>query len=227
MSDFKVFIEEGRKKIFAGVVDWPGWCRWGKDEETAIQSLIEYGPRYAEVVMLAGLEFTPPTDRAAFTICERNLGNATTSFGAPDIQLKSDLEPLTEEEYHRSLKIIEASWAAFDLAVMRAQGKELRKGPRGGGRDLEKIITHTLQADGAYLKRLAQKFKFDFDDPLEVQLDQVREAARLALRAGMDGEIPEKGPRGGKVWPLRFYIRRAVWHTLDHVWEIEDRIITA
>ena len=206
-------------------MDWPGWCRWGKDEETALLSLVEYGPRFAEVVRSAGLDFIPPTDPAVFKIIERNPGNATTSFGAHDIQLKTDSEPLTEEEYHHSLKIIEASWAAFDWAVAQAQEKELRKGPRGGGRDLEKIITHVLQADGAYLKRLAQKFKFDFDDPLEVQLAKVRQAVRKALQAGMAGKIPEKGPRGGKIWPLRFYIRRAVWHTLDHAWEIEDRII--
>ena len=70
-----------------------------------------------------------------------------------------------------------------------------------------------------------RKFKFDYADPLSVQTEQVREAILEALEAGMRGEIPEKGPRGGKIWPLRFYLRRVIWHTLDHAWEIEDRIV--
>jgi hypothetical protein len=46
-----------------------------------------------------------------------------------------------------------------------------------------------------------------------------------AMQAGRNGELPKEGPRGGKIWPVRFYVRRAVWHTLDHAWEIEDRIL--
>ncbi len=123
------------------------------------------------------------------------------------------------------MAILHSAWDEFDRQVDAAWGKDLRKGPRGGGRDLEKIIIHTLQADEAYLKRLAQKTKLDFSDPLSVQIEQVRAAVLEALEAGMRGEIPEQGPRGGKIWPLRFYLRRAIWHTLDHAWEIEDRMI--
>ena len=227
MDKIRVFVEEGQKKTFVVAIDWPGWARWGKEEPAAFESLLDFAPRYGTVIEAAGLAFQVPQSMDDFEIIARGEGNATTSFGAPDILLEEEKLPLSLEEYQRSLSILRAAWDEFDQKVDFAWGKELRKGPRGGGRDLEKIITHTLQADGAYLKRLAQKFKFDFDDPLDLQLDQVREAARLALQAGMDGGIPEKGPRGGKVWPLRFYIRRAVWHTLDHVWEIEDRIITA
>ena len=31
------------------------------------------------------------------------------------------------------------------------------------------------------------------------------------------------GPRGGKRWSARYFVRRAAWHVLDHAWEIEDR----
>lgn len=24
-------------------------------------------------------------------------------------------------------------------------------------------------------------------------------------------------------WPVRYYVRRAAWHVLDHAWEIEDK----
>lgn len=225
MELIRVFVEEGQKKTFVVAADWPGWARWGKEELAAFESLIEFAPRYAGVVRAAGLEFAIPQGMDDLEIIARVEGNATTSFGAPDIQLDEEKAPLSQEEYQRNLAILQAAWAEFDQKVDSAWGKDLRKGPRGGGRDLEKIILHTLQADEAYLKRLARKFKFDFADPLSVQTEQVREAILEALEAGMRGEIPEKGPRGGKIWPLRFYLRRVIWHTLDHAWEIEDRIL--
>jgi hypothetical protein len=47
-----------------------------------------------------------------------------------------------------------------------------------------------------------------------------------ALEASARGEIPARGPRGGRRWSPRYFVRRATWHILDHVWEIEDRMLT-
>ncbi len=45
------------------------------------------------------------------------------------------------------------------------------------------------------------------------------------LGAGARGEIPERGSRGGTLWTPRYFVRRVAWHTLDHAWELEDRIV--
>jgi hypothetical protein len=42
-------------------------------------------------------------------------------------------------------------WQAFDLTVRAASEKELRKRPRGGGRDLTGIVQHVLGAEAGYL----------------------------------------------------------------------------
>ena len=34
----EVFIETGKRRTFAGSVYWPGWCRWGKGEQAALES---------------------------------------------------------------------------------------------------------------------------------------------------------------------------------------------
>ena len=39
-----------------------------------------------------------------------------------------------------------------------------------------------------------------------------------------EGKSLRKGPRGGKRWTPRYFVRRLVWHALDHAWEIQDRI---
>ena len=149
-----VYLEIGKTRTFAGALDWPGWCRSGRDEAAAIK----------------------------------------------------------------------AGWRTFDSAVVAAKGKELRKGPRGGGRELDKIVRHLLESDAAYLARLGVRFKFaEGGDPQE-ELLRTRQAILQALEAAAAGESPKEGPRGGIRWTPRRFVRRVAWHVLDHAWEIEDRI---
>jgi hypothetical protein len=225
LNSIDVFLEIGKKKTFVGAVDWPGWCRSGRDEQTAFQALVEYGPRYAQVLHGKEIEFEFPTDTAELMIKERHDGNATTDFGAPAIMLETDREPFDQIELERAQTLLLACWQAFDSAVGKAAGRELRKGPRGGGRDVERIIEHVLDADRSYLARLAWKHKRGGgNNPIE-ELNLTREAILSALESAVSGDLPERGPRGGIIWPPRYFIRRVAWHVLDHAWEIEDRIM--
>ena len=224
MNSIKVFVETGKKRIFAGAVDWPGWCRSGRDEKTALQALIDYGPRFAQVLHSKEIEFQVPNDASELIVAERHAGNSTTDFGAPAIMLDDDREAIDQMEFERLKTILLACWQAFDSAVQRAAGRELRKGPRGGGRDVQKIIDHVLEADRAYLGRLAWKYKREGgNNPIE-ELSLTRGAILNALESAENGELPEEGPRGGVIWPPRYFIRRVAWHVLDHAWEMEDRI---
>jgi len=80
-----VYLEIGDKRTFAGAIDWPGWCRIGRDEESALQALVDSGPRYADVLHAAKIAFQAPADLSALVVVERLEGNTTTNFGAPDI----------------------------------------------------------------------------------------------------------------------------------------------
>ena len=225
MNPIKVFVEIGKKRTFAGAVDWPGWCRGGRDEKTALQALIDYGPRYALVLHGTGIEFQVPTESSELIVTERHDGNSTTDFGAPAIILDGDSEPMDRAEFERLQPSLLACWQAFDSAVQRATDRELRKGPRGGGRDLDKIIDHVLGGDKGYLTRLAWTHKRESENTLREELGRTRQAIRDALDVARDGDLPERGPRGGIIWPPRYFIRRVAWHVLDHAWEIEDRMV--
>ena len=224
MNAIKVFAEVGKKKTFVGAVDWPGWCRSGRDEKSAIQTLIDCGPRYAQVLHHGKIEFQVPNAVSDFVIIERQAGNATTDFGAPAIILDADRAPMDRVEFERLLATLQACWQAFDSAVNRAAGRKLRKGPRGGGRDLEMILEHVLGADQAYLPRLAWKHKIEDGKNSSEVLSQTRQAILDTLEVAAKGDLPEQGPRGGSIWPARYFIRRVAWHVIDHTWEIEDRI---
>jgi hypothetical protein len=159
-----------------------------------------------------------------FVVVERLEGNATTDFGAPDVAPACDATPINESELPHFEALLKACWRAFDGAVRRAAGKELRKGPRGGGRDVDAIVGHVLGADAGYLARLAWKHKQAEAEDQGKELARTRQAILDALAVAVRGELPERGPRGGVIWTPRYFVRRVAWHVLDHAWELEDRI---
>jgi hypothetical protein len=220
-----VYLEIGKKRIFAGALAWPGWCRSGRDEASALQALVDDGPRYARVLRATPLGFQPPGDVSALVVVERLAGTATTDFGAPDVAPSSDAGPLDEAELQRFQILLRACWQAFDAAVKAASGKELRKGPRGGGREVDEIGWHVVNAEKGYLNRLAWKLAKQEGEHLDEARDRTRQAVLDALAAAQRGETPKRGPRGGVIWQPRYFVRRVAWHVLDHLWEIEDRAI--
>lgn len=220
-----VYLETGQKRTFAGALDWPGWNRSGRSEEEALQALVDAAPRYARALAGTDLNFTAPTSPEALTVVERLQGTATTDFGAPDAMPGADRAPLDDNALHRFETMLAAYWEALAVAAQAATGKELRKGPRGGGRDLDGILDHVFAAEAAYLRRLGWKPEKVEGEPWPEQIEQLRQAEMAALAAGARGELPERGPRGGTIWPPRYFVRRAGWHILDHTWEIEDRVI--
>jgi hypothetical protein len=223
-----VYLEIGKTRTFAGAIAWPGWCRAAKTsaergEEAALQALLDNGPRYARVLHAARVEFEPPADLAELTVVERLEGDSTTDFGAPSIAPSSDTQPVDDAELQRLQTLLKACWQAFDAAIEEATGKELRKGPRGGGRELDGIVQHVLGSDAGYLGALGWKLEKRKAEELSEQLSRTRQAVLDALEAAVQGELPARGPRGGVRWTPRYFVRRLAWHVLDHLWEIEDR----
>lgn len=222
-NQIEVYLEVGKSRTFAVALDWPGWCRSGRDEDSALQALCDYALRYARVLQTTPLRFSAPSEPSALVVVERLAGNASTDFGAPALPLSRDANPVAPAELERWQAVLEACWRAFDAAVRAAAGKTLSKGPRGGGRELDGIIQHVRDADAGYLASLGGKLgPANEDEPMQA-LAHVRKAILTTLIASARGEAPARGPRGGLRWTPRYFVRRHVWHELDHAWEIEDR----
>jgi len=221
----RVALEIVRTRTFAVAVDWPGLTRGGRDEVAALDELLRAGPRYAAALAVTGVPFVPPADRAGLLVVDRLPGTSTTEFGAPGVPLPEDGTPLDEAGLARQTAILQAAWAAFEAAAERHAGTELAKGPRGGGRDIPKIIEHVDGADRGYLVQLGARAPKTATGPAPIA--DVHATALAALRARALG-LPVTDPnRVTKPWPPRYYVRRAAWHWLDHAWEIEDRAIAA
>jgi hypothetical protein len=220
---YPVYLEVGQKRVVAGALDWPGWCRIGRDEATALAALSACRARYAAILRdteyAAALGAAEPT----FTVIERIAGDSSTDFGVPSKPPGHDLEAYDDAAIRRDTALLTALWRGFDAAVTAATGGELRRGPRGGGRDLDGVVWHTLQAERSYLARRGWKIgKAPEDNPVEAAR-LIRQGVLDALGAAVRGEVPQQGPRGGAIWPARYFVRRVAWHVVDHHWEIEDR----
>jgi hypothetical protein len=206
----RVFLEIGTKRVFASAADWPGWSRSGKTEKEAVENLATYAPRYARVAKLARIEL--PNDATNFRVVERMTGNATTDFGAPGVWAKAEKHPMTANETARMITLAEACWKYLDQVRSKAP-EELRKGPRGGGRDRDKMFDHVLGAEVEYAKRIGTRLK---------QPDGADAAAVKAFRkAILEGFA---NPNREERWPVAYAVRRTAWHALDHAWEMEDRL---
>jgi len=217
-----VVLERGDKKVFAVARDWPGWSRSGKSDEEAIAALLAYAPRYAKIVKAAGVKGPLPDADTDVEVVERRKGGGGTDFGVPGVPTRQDAEPLKGAELTRQRAVLEAAWKAFDAAARKAEGKTLSVGPRGGGRTLAKMRAHVMEAEVAYLGQLGSRHTKPGAGKDELDLVRREELAALeALAAGKPVANPRKTKRP---WTPRYFIRRSAWHSLDHAWELEDRI---
>jgi hypothetical protein len=129
---------------------------------------------------------------------------------------------MEEAELERGITILQASWAYFDAVAARVS-PEMRKGPRGGGRDRDRIIRHTIRTESEdFAKQVGIRIPEEAALTPE-GLRQHREGYVAAMRAYNAGEVT----RRMRSWTLPFLVRHSAFHTLDHAWEMEDKDLSA
>ena len=222
-TQLRVTLETGPKgkKVVAVAPDWPGLERGAKTEEAAIERLQSYLPRYAQVAKLAGMDagFAATT---TVDIVEQYPGTGSTDFWGVSFAFSSiDRQDMASGELERELSLMRACWAFFDDVRLRVSA-EMQKGPRGGGRDRDHIVRHTLGAERDWAKMIGVLTP-DGAMLTDQGLKAHRDAYCHAIR-----DYHSQGKVAGKMakWPLRYLIRHTAYHTLDHAWEMEDKDLT-
>ena len=219
----RTVIERGPKgkRSVAFSLDWLGWSRGAKTPELALETLESYRERYRPIADLARMrrEF----DAAGpLEVVEDRVGPGSTDFwGISFAPSSTEQGPMSEAEFDRAITILHACWAFFDGVAARVS-PEMRKGPRGGGRDRNRIIRHTIRTESEdFAKQVG--LRIPEEGALTPEgLVQHRETYVAAMRAYNAGEV-EKRMRS---WSLPFLIRHSAFHTLDHAWEMEDKDLT-
>jgi hypothetical protein len=220
-NPMRVTLEIGPKgkKVVAVAPDWPGLERGAKTGPAAIERLLAYVPRYAAVARLAGMEaaFLSST---AVDIVEQYPGVGSTDFWGISFAFSSiDQQAISAEALERDLTLMQACWAFFDHVRSRVSA-EMRKGPRGGGRDRDRIVSHTFAAEMDWAKKLGVTASLEALRTNE-GLKAYRQAYCDAIR------VFHSQGKMARTWPLRYLVRHTAFHTLDHSWEMEDKDLTA
>ncbi len=219
-NQLRVTLEIGPKgkKVAAVAPDWPGLERGAKTGEAAIERLQSYLPRYAQVAKLAGMD----GEFAAITtvdMVEQYPGTGSTDFWGISFAFSSiDRQDISSGELERELTLMQACWAFFDDVRLRVSA-EMQKGPRGGGRDRDHIVRHTIRVEQEWAEKVGvptPQGAMLIDEGLQAHRDAYRNAIRAFHSEG----------KMARTWPLRYLIRHTAYHTLDHAWEMEDKDLT-
>lgn len=216
----QVILEIGPKgkKVAAVAIDWPGLARGDKTAETALERLTAYLPRYAPIAQLAGMAESFAA-LSAVKVVEEYVGTGSTDFWGISFAFSSfDRQTISTEALERELILMQASWMFFDQVRSRVSA-DLQKGPRGGGRDRDHIVRHTLAAEQDWATKLGVRI-LDNANFTDEMLTAHRAAFCDAIRAfHAENKL-------ARTWPLRYLIRHTAYHTLDHAWEMEDKDLT-
>jgi len=220
----RVVLERGlkAKKFVAFAVDWPGWSRGAKTVDGALETLATYRDRYRPVAVRADLggEFD---DSGSLDIVEDRLGTGSTDFWGISFSPSSfEQEPMDAAELERKIRVLQACWAYFDDVAARVS-PEMRKGPRGGGRDRDRIIAHTIRVESEDHAKKVGLVIPEHGALVPGALAPYRAAYVEAMRAFQRGEFK----RPMRSWTLAFLVRHSAFHTMDHAWEMEDKDLTA
>jgi hypothetical protein len=190
----RVYLEVERTWAFACAVDLPGWQRRGKGEQAALEELESYRDRYAAS--------TGTRPRGELQVVGTLHGNMSTAW-APSLQGAWDAEPLSSKE----IRLVQVCWDVFDRTVAEVSA-ELRKGPRGGGRDRDQSVELVREAERSYAR------KFGARVPPRTPWPEQRAAILAVL------EHPTQD-----AWSPKYAARRVAWHVLDHAWEMQDKTL--
>jgi hypothetical protein len=214
-AGIQIAEEVTAKKTFVWAVEWPGWCRAGKTRDVAREALLATVPRYAVVAATARLTL-PNVTASDLDLVESVEGGSGTAFGVPSSITPLDRRPTIAEESDRLAALVAAAWAVLEETAARTP-EVLRKGPRGGGRDRDKMVGHVIEADHYYAREIGVRHPpLDPSDRFAVEAE--RAAMLDVLRQPSDGS-----PLAGRTWTQWYAARRIAWHALDHAWEMEDR----
>ena len=210
------------KKSVAFAVDWPGWSRGAKTADQAVETLAAYRERYRPIAQAAGLADALDAE-GDLEVVHDEVGTGSTDFWGNSFAPSAlETDPIGAAELDRTIALLRACWSHFDAVAARVS-PELRKGPRGGGRERDEIIAHVRRVESLdFAKRLG--LRVDDEDVARwtpAALHDYREQYVALMRAYDAGE----GKRM-RSWNLPFLVRHTAFHVMDHAWELEDKDLT-
>jgi hypothetical protein len=153
-------------------------------------------------------------------VVEQYGGTGSTDFWGISFAFSSiDGQRMSSKDLERELTLMQACWTFFDDVRGRVSA-EMHKGPRGGGRDRDRIVRHVVGVEQEWSKKVGVEIPKDAVVTDHDGVRAYRDAYCTAIRT-----FHAEG-KTARTWPLRYLIRHTAYHTMDHSWEMEDKDMT-
>lgn len=210
-------------RVYAWMLDYPGCVAYGKDQPSALlecpRAVLEYtswAARHAgsEVFESGHMDFRLVETYQVYSIDEQF--NEVQDGLEINAFFRDDWRPLSEAETALAANLV--TWAREDLLATVAElPAEILDAPHEGQRwTMRGIVAHMATAQWWYLDRMGAggarsalpKDPFQRLDTVFARLmDTLPGLAGSRQVVGLDGEF----------WSPRKFVRRSVWHLLDHI----------
>ena len=119
---------------------------------------------------------------------------------------------MSSEVVDRQMVLLRACWSVFDK-VRSQVSSEMRRGPRGGGRDRDQIVRHVLVNEQQWARKLGMRSQ-DGEAPTDDhRVRSFRDDYCGAIRLFQAENKP------ARTWPLRYLVRHTAYHAMDHTWD--------
>ncbi len=161
-------------------------------------------------------------DAGPLDVVDDRVGTGSTDFwGISFSPSGCEHEPMDDAELDRKIGLLRACWGFFDEVATRVSA-EMRRGPRGGGRDRDQIVRHTIRTES---EEFAKRLGLRVPEGAALTPEGLR-AHRETYVAAMRAYDAGVGKRM-RSWNLPFLIRHSAFHVLDPAWEMEDKDLSA
>ena len=243
MDSIRVWLEPNydHGRTGAWLLDWPGAFTWGDSRETALGRATSAAHRFVDWVEAHGdtavpVPIEPPEvidEVAAYTLPDGYEINAT--FDADD-------RPATAADVETALRRL--AFARTDLLRLVGRIREFEAGVghlpseqrsaeakatgADDGRLVDQILRHLAGADTWFVSRLDPAARFEgsrgeLTDYMSASQQFLAQGLRRIQAADMPPRLDSKGER----WTLTKVLRRALYHSLDHLEELDRRLSLA
>jgi ribosomal protein S18 acetylase RimI-like enzyme/predicted RNase H-like HicB family nuclease len=225
----------------AWLIDWPGAFTWGEDRETALARVPSAVHRFVGWLADHG-EVLPAPSSTDFEVVEEVPAFRLDSGYEVNATFAADQRPVTSDELEDAVRRL--GYARDDLLELigrvrefEAAGGRLPMEDRSAealesgasvGRQGEEVLRHLAGSETWFASRLDPSARYDGparDGPLAPFLESSREFFLGHLR-GLAERDPATAREDGKGerWTLAKLLRRAVYHSLDHLEELDRRL---
>ncbi len=231
-------------RVAAWLLDWPGAFVWGTDRESALARAPSAAWRFVDWLAEHGEEVTDPAnaepgvaeEAAAYRLDDGYEVNAT--FAADDRAVSAD-EVETQirrlgyarEDLEELRARIEDFGAAGGLLPVEDRSGEASAGAASPGREPADVLRHVAGAEAWFVSRLDGSARYE-GPSRDADAGTYLEATRSFLVDGLRRfatEDPQTVRTDGKGerWTLAKLLRRALYHSLDHLDELDRRLALA